>query len=387
MKIAILINDVLRGGAPRIVLDIVRKSDKSKFKFVIVVFKSDDVFADHAIPSLRKELEAAGARVIYLSRVRKSKLTDVLSCVRVLRAERPDVVHTFLPYAGTLGRFAARLAGVPYIISTQCNIRVAYNFREYWIDRLTLPLAHVWTAAAECIESEYGGSVEYVTERSWRSGRWHFTIVAGVDVDQVQRVAVSVDRHAKRASIGVADTDVVVLMTARLISWKGQDDLIRALAYLPSHIHAVFVGWGNEEPFRRLAEHVGVSGRVHFLGARDDVYELLGASDVFAQPFKQDERGHMWQGPNTSQMEACAARVPSVSTRVPLMEYLVEDGVTGSLANTNDPKDLARSIIFMVDHPSAREALVERAARRVAERYSLGTMVNAYEKIYTKRTA
>ena len=126
----------------------------------------------------------------------------------------------------------------------------------------------------------------------------------------------------------------------------------------------------------------GVDKRVHFLGSRSDHIELLKAADIYVQAHNYTAEGNVWKGPNTSQMEACAAGVPSVSTAVPLIDTLIEDGVTGILARPNDPFDLARAITFLCEHPDDARRFAQAARVRVEERYSVSKMVNAYEELY-----
>jgi glycosyltransferase involved in cell wall biosynthesis len=292
-------------------------------------------------------------------------------------------VHTFLPYAGTIGRVIARLAGVKRIISTQCNVRVAYSLREYWMDRLTLPLVHAWTATAEGIEMEYGSSVAYWGKQAWGEGRRHYTIAGGVDCSAIEAAISRLDRTAKRAEIGLHGGDVMVMMTARLVSWKGHEDIIDAMALLPANMHLYLAGWGDRHQALVQRTHDrGIQDRVHFLGSRSDVYELLGAADVYVQSFSRTPEGRIWMGPSLSQMEACAAGVPSVSTAVPLIERLIEDNVTGVLALPNNPSDLARAIQYIRSHPHEAQQMAERARARVDQRYSIRAMVSAYQSLY-----
>ena len=121
---------------------------------------------------------------------------------------------------------------------------------------------------------------------------------------------------------------------------------------------------------------------VYFLGVRSDNVEMLKAAVIYVQAHNYAADGSVWKGPNTSQMEACAAGIPSVSTAVPLIEALIEDGVTGVLARPNDPKDLARAIQWLAEHPEDARRLANAARARIEERYTVRRMVDAYEDLY-----
>lgn len=381
ISVVIIVNELLRGGAQRIILDIARGIDKRQFSITVTYLKSHKNFGEKAA-TLEEEFRRANVRVISLEGAQKFSFLDLLKLIRFLRDERPDIVHTFLPYAGTLGRIAARIARVPRIMSTQCNVRVAYGFKGYWYDRITLVLAHAWTAATEGIELEYGGSAAPFSRGSWALGRRHFSISAGVDLSAFDARIAACDKNAKRAEIGIPKDVPLVMMTARLISWKGPTDLVEAMRYVP-RAHLIIVGWGPLQ--KRLAKQARDNGsgeRVHLLGARSDVAELLAAADVYVQAHNRSADGDIWAGPNLSQIEACAAKIPSVSTRVPLIECLIEDGITGKLAEPNNPRSLAAAIQWVIDHPKEARAMALAARERVRERYTVEHMVNQYAGMY-----
>ena len=194
---------------------------------------------------------------------------------------------------------------------------------------------------------------------------------------------ISTDRRSVRTSLGLRKNQIGVLTIARLISWKGLEDLIRAVAFLPNNVQLYIVGWGPiEHQLRSLAKNEGVVDRVHFLLSRSDVPELLAASDLYVQAHRYASDGRVWEGPNTSQMEACAALLPSVSTAVPRIERLIEDGLTGVLAEPNNPRDLARAIDSLIKDPSWAFALAKAARGRVEECYSTDIMARNYQLLY-----
>jgi glycosyltransferase involved in cell wall biosynthesis len=382
IRVIILINELLRGGAQRIVLDIAQNIDRKRFALQVVYLKADTNFPPDA-QTVLSELEASGISAVCLSGGPRFSFAEAVRLYTFLRREKPHVLQTFLPYAGILGRVIGRLARVPHITSVQCNLPIAYTKKNYWLDKLTLPLAEVWTGATEGIEQSYGNSVEPFTRKAWQKGRRHFTIVAGVDLPAFDARIAKANREEKRREIGVAKEDTLVMMTARLISWKGHKNLIEAMRLLPASIHLILVGWGPlEAELRAQAEKEGTAGRIHFLGSRNDVIELLAAADIYVQAHSYAADGSVWKGPNTSQMEACAAHIPSVSTAVPLIEALIEDKKTGVLARPNDPRDLARAILFLYEHPDDAKRLAQAARVRVEKHYSLISMIRSYEGLY-----
>lgn len=381
-KIVIIVNELLRGGAQRIILDIAKKIDHNEFDLHVVTLKAENVFPPES-KTLLSDLLKTGTKVTMIDGRQRVSFGEFLRLVRFLKREKPDVVHTFLPYAGTVGRIASRVVGIKNIISTQCNLPVAYSKKVYWLDKLTLPLAKVWVGATEGIEFHYGRSSEYYTNDLWKKGRRHFSIVAGVDLEKIEQVVKNCNRKEKRRAIGVTEQDKLVLMTARLISWKGHREVINAMKLLPEDYHVAFAGWGPlESDFKLLAKKLGLDKRVHFLGVRDDIYELLAAADFYIQAFSRLKNGDIWVGPNTSLIEAAAAGVPIVCTSVPLIDKLIEDCVTGKLTKIDVPESYATALEWFSNHHGLIPQMTQLARDRVRDHYSVETMVNQFERLY-----
>jgi glycosyltransferase involved in cell wall biosynthesis len=119
----------------------------------------------------------------------------------------------------------------------------------------------------------------------------------------------------------------------------------------------------------------GIETRVHLLGNRTDVPEILGASDVFA--LASD-----WEGNPLSVMEAMAAGKPVVATAVGGVPDLVEDGWTGSLAPRGDADALAGAITGMIERPEYRLAMGLQGAEKALEHFDVSSMSHSYERLY-----
>jgi glycosyltransferase involved in cell wall biosynthesis len=137
-----------------------------------------------------------------------------------------------------------------------------------------------------------------------------------------------------------------------------------------SRAHLVLVGEGAERsPLEALAART--PGRIHFLGARSDVADILPALDVVVLPSKP-----LVETLPLSVMEAMAAGRPVVATRVGALDELIEDGVTGRLVPPNDPAALATALADLLADQAERERLGAAAALR-ATQFDIETTVEA----------
>jgi glycosyltransferase involved in cell wall biosynthesis len=387
IKVVILINELLRGGAQRIVLDIAKNINRDQFDVHIVYLKDHNNFGPDP-KTVLEEVKATGLPVTCLEGGKKFSFSEAKKLYLFLKKEKPDVVQAFMPYSAILARSIGLIAGVKSVLSVQCNLPIAYTKKVYWLDKFTLFLGKAWTGATEGIEQSYGKTINHFSKESWKQGQRHFTIVAGVDLPVFDKKISTIDKVSKKKEINIPEDARIVMMTARLISWKGHTDLIAAMQFVSQTTHLILVGWGPlEEELKQQATNQNVSNRVHFLGARNDVIELLKTADVYVQAHSYAPDGKIWMGPNTSQMEACAAYIPSVSTAVPLIEYLIEDGITGKLAKPNNPEDLAKAITFLFEYSEEAKQMAMVARKRVEEKYSVAAMVKNYEDLYVSTAA
>ena len=158
---------------------------------------------------------------------------------------------------------------------------------------------------------------------------------------------------------------------ARLAPQKDHRTLIEAARLVPE---AEFVVAGDGE-LREQLERQAAGSRVRFLGARDDVPEILASLDVFAFP-------SLFEGLCVAVIEAQAAGVPVVATPVGGIRETVVDGETGLVVPTRDPPALAAAIRRLLEDRPAAEAMAAEAKRRVGERFSVERMVEETLRIY-----
>lgn len=169
-----------------------------------------------------------------------------------------------------------------------------------------------------------------------------------------------------------AEGEPLVLSIGRLVEKKGFDDLLRALA-LMSAGRLVVIGSGPlDSELRRLAEELGVSGRVQWEGEmeHDDALGWLAGADVFCLPCKVASDGDRDSMPVVIK-EAMAAGLPVVSTREVGVPEMVDDGTTGLLVPPSDPPALAAALQELLRDPARRRAMGAAGAVLVAERFDL----------------
>ena len=143
------------------------------------------------------------------------------------------------------------------------------------------------------------------------------------------------------------------------------------------HSRLLLAGDGSlREAARAYAAQRGVADRVHFLGVRAEVAEMLAACDLFAL-------SSHWEGSPLAVMEAMAAGLPVVATAVGGVPELVADGETGILVPAGEERAFAAALVSLARDPSRRQDLAAAALRRAAA-FNLDTMVASYAGLFER---
>ena len=331
----------------------------------------DVTVAAHGDGPLREAAASAGVRFVALSHVRRAinpwrDLAGLLELVRLMRRERPDILHASSSKAGVLGRVAATLARVPIRVFTVHGWAFAANAgavsRAYrWADRLTRPLTTVTICVSE-------------TERA--AGLAARTC----DEDKTVVIPNAVDvRVAPRAN-PVRPTPRI-LAVGRLKAPKDFLTLIRSLRAVRAPFEAMIVGDGPDRV--QLEDEIrarGLSEQVRLAGERSDVPELLAASDVFVLPSRSE-------GMPVSVLEAMAAGLPVVASRVGGLAEQVVDGETGLLVQPGDPAELAAALERVLTDPSMRLRLGATGRARAEQAFDVDRFRRAHLELYSRELA
>jgi glycosyltransferase involved in cell wall biosynthesis len=263
----------------------------------------------------------------------------------------------------TVGAFAAAAgAGVPLVVSVR---EIYTDFARFWpVYRRFLRRADALLCSSEPVRAQFGDDAR-----------------AQVVHEGVTGVARRAPRAEARAALDLPDEAFVAAVLGRLSSWKGQEVLIEAVAEVP-HAIALVAGdaWPGEERFERglrsLAERLGVSARVRFVGFREDVENVYGAADVVVVPSTRPD-----PLPNSA-LESAAAGCCVVAAAHGGLPEILRDGETGRLVPPGDAAALAAVLSELASDPAQRRRLGEAAAADVADRFAVSRLLARTQGVY-----
>jgi glycosyltransferase involved in cell wall biosynthesis len=297
----------------------------------------------------------------------------LLGIERHLREIQPDIVHTFLLTASLYGRAAAILARVPIVVGTEVNIYQQKRPHHVLAERLLMRGTNRVVVSAESVRDFYTRQVHADPTRV-------DVIYNAVDWSQLQTTMPS---GAMRASVGVPAAAPLAGIIARLTEQKAHRHLFDAIAGRPelATLHLLVIGDGElREELRAQVDRLGLAARVHFLGARRDLGDLLAAIDLFVMP-------SLWEGLPLSMVLAMGAGLPVVATRVAGIPEVVENGVTGLLVPPADVPALGAALARLVSDQQLRETLGAAAAAFVRPRFGVDGYLAAVTGLYDRLLA
>jgi glycosyltransferase involved in cell wall biosynthesis len=294
---------------------------------------------------------------------------------RVMRVQRPAVVHTHTSKAGFVGRLAARLAGVPAVIH-QPHGHIFYGYYDGGRTAFYIALERIaarWTDRIVTLTER--GTDEHLARNIGRREQYR-TVPSGVPTAALRAAAPS--RSVARARLGLPDDAFVVAGLGRLVPVKGFDVLVAALRPLADAVplsRLVLIGDGPQRrELHAAARDLGVSGRVLITGVTSDITGWLAAADVLAAPSRNEGMGR-------AIVEAMALGLPVVGAEVGGIPAVVAEGETGWLVPPGDSLALAAALIELARDEALRIKLGTAGVTR-AEAFSTDVAHAAMRAIY-----
>jgi glycosyltransferase involved in cell wall biosynthesis len=370
-SLCLIITGLSTGGAETMLLKLLQNIDRTVF--VPQVISLTDV------GEIGTSIEALGIPVHALG-MKPGRLSPhaFVQLVRLLRRQRPDVVHTWMYHADLIGGIAARLAGRSALAwclrnsdlsreaskrSTRMVVRVC-ALLSGWLPRRILSCSE----RARAVHEQVG----------YRAGKIR-TVPNGFDLSRFapDRAA----RAAVRAELEIPTNSLVVGLMARADPQKNHAGFIDAAARVAHELpdtHFVLAGTGIDDrngALVQLIEGHRLRAQFHLLGRREDMPQLMAALDVLASTSSFGEAFPNVLG------EAMACGVPCVVTDVGDSAEIV--GACGRVVNAGDMGSLAREMVTLLKLPAeSRAALGHHARERVRERYEIGAVARRYEDFY-----
>jgi glycosyltransferase involved in cell wall biosynthesis len=362
LKVMMLAVGLEVGGTERQLLDVSSRLDPRRFNAIVCVLKGEG--------AIGHELRDRGVKLIALHGKGKWDVRVIYRLWRVMRTERPDIVHAFLFLANIAARVIGRLLRVPVVIGSYRGVEIWKSRLYVFVDRLTAGWAHSMTCCSHAVRQDAMARIGGPSEK-------YVAIYNGVDIARFAgRTSLT------RGRIGLPDGVPAVGVVCRLSEpTKGLTILLEAFARLVrrpqmEHCRLLVVGDG---PARRMLEdlaiRLGLSENVVFAGMRRDVESVMPLVDLFVLPSR-------YEGFGIAIVEAMAASRPVVASAVGGIPEIVVHGQTGFLVAPGDVGGLVEAMWRVLRHPEQAVLYGLAGLERVRERFSIEATVRRHEELY-----
>lgn len=297
---------------------------------------------------------------------------SVYRLFRKLRKIRPDILHTLIPVCNVMGALAGKAARVPVIVCSRLSLgnyrdtaRTFSRFEDFTDRYFTL------------MHCKSNGIKDDVMRREPVDPDDLRVIYNGIDTTAFGQ---PFNREPLREELGLTVGHPVIGMVANLKPYKGHADLLKAApAILHDHPTTKFLIIGRDDGIQKeleeLAVKLNISNHVIFAGERHDVPRLLQLMTLLVSASHEE-------GFSNTILEAMAAGLPVIATRVGGNLEQIVDGQTGYLVTPSAPDEFAESIKMLLNNPALAEKMGHRASRRVAQNFAITAVSQQMQEFY-----
>jgi glycosyltransferase involved in cell wall biosynthesis len=373
-KVVFLITKSNWGGAQKYVFELAVAAKANGLHVIVACGGTGGQKAELGL--MAEKLQEADIRVIPIVHFMRdmslgNDLVAFLDICRIIREERPHVLHVTSSKAGGMGALAGRLFGIKKIIFTSHGLTVDEVWRPRW-QRFFIFIGTYYTIAAAHV------SIMISKETYERAcniiGRKHKIAyikngIAPVDFK-------SKDEARALLELQIPPDHMLIGGIGELHPNKNWLQAITAVAHLPHTVHLAILGSGEEyAALKYHTEALGINDRVHLLGYVPDAATYIKAFDIFVLPSKKEGLPYVI-------LEAGLAGLPVIATDLPGNRDIIESGVHGFLIEP-EYRMLATSLEMLMRDPGMRRTLGARLQEKVMDEFSIEHMVNATFALYT----
>ncbi|MDP2939633.1 MAG: glycosyltransferase family 4 protein [Candidatus Omnitrophota bacterium] len=303
-------------------------------------------------------------------------LLALFEIIGLIRQEKFTIVHTHNSKAGILGRFAARICGVPIVVHTLHSCVFNYPNLNWFQKRFFLFLEKLAAKITDKLITISEPLKDEFIKAKVASRDKFITIYSGVEIEKFKLHS---NIAEKKQELGIPENKFVVGIVGRLDEGKGHEFVLKSVPLVLNEVKDVVFTFVGDGPLRKslenLATELGIRENVIFTGIRNDVAEVLQVFDIFCL-------ASLYEGMGRVILEAQVAGKPVVATRIGGIPDIVCENKTAFLVKTKDASSLAGALLKLIKDDSLRQAMSDAAEEFVSFKFSSEKMVADIIKVY-----
>ncbi len=372
-KIAIIITKLELGGAQKIALSLCKNINKDNF----------DIFLICGCGGMLDEEARHDTQVFFVKDLVRelNPIKDIkalLAIYKILKKEKPDIVHTHSSKAGILGRIAAKMAGIKYII----HAIHGFAFNDYqnkmkkyfyiFLEKICAKISDI--LIVECEQTKLKG-LKYNIGKKEK----YIKIPLGLNLDEFKNYS---QGKMLRKELSIKDDELLVSTIGPFKPQKNLSDFIKIANIViktNNKIKFAIAGDGDlRKNLENLITDLNLENSVFLLGWRRDIPNILYSSDIFLMT-------SLWEGMPVVSINTLYCGIPMIVNAVDGQIDLINDGVNGYLIKPFDIKTAAEKVLLLASNKNLRENISLKAKASIDETYSTEYMIKQHEKLYNKK--
>ena len=373
MKLAIISGTTLPGGGPRHIYSLLEKMDRKEWDIMVCTHK-DGSYWDKLIALGITPYDLVLRRLAFLT---------FFELFKILRKEKPDLIHTHGKGPGVYGRLLGWILGIPVVHTFhgfQYKLLPVLNKLFYLLVENILTLLtkhHIFVGNGE------QGKAKIL---SFLNDSNSSVINNGVDLNSFENLSPADDAFAE---LGLGDSEKIKVFgtLSRVSPEKGIITLLEGFGEakkIAPHIRLIIVGdcpEEHEEYIKTVRQYIhenGLDGTVKILGSRENALGFLKCIDFYVSP-------SMSEGLPYNILESLAAGNPVVATDIPGNNDIIRKSVEGVLIPVNSGRSLAHGLLTLLEMGTEEcKAMVQNGKARIRDQFSLGQMTEKTFSLYKK---
>lgn len=370
IKVCVIITKLELGGAQKVAIDLCKKTDKNKFETFMIC----------GMGGILDDETANGIKVYFVpDLVRKiNPLKDFkagIEIYKILKKEKPDIVHTHSSKAGIIGRITAFAAGTKAVIHTIHGFPFN-DTQSFFKKNLYITLEKLCAKISKIlIPVSTENTVKGLSYKIGTQKQYHY-IRLGIDIENFKNLS-----HAPllKKELGLCENDKLVTTIGPFKPQKNLGDFIKTANIIVKknkNFKFIITGDGDERPkLESLIKEYALWDNIFLLGWRRDISNILNSSDFFVMT-------SLWEGLPISTIEAMSCGLVPVVNDVDGQREIIKDGKNGFLIQPYDITDTAAKILYLSNNPEIKDKMSLEARQTINETFSIDYMIKRHEELY-----
>jgi len=366
MKIRVLhiVLSMETGGLENGIVNLTNNADADNYTVDVLCLRERGELADR--------ITNPNSQVLFDNDRSHSLLTAIKKIYKTCKTGNYHVIHSHGFTTMLAGYIAGKLARTPIIMNGEHGTLYHSSSKQRIAQKILFKKMNANLTVSEDLIREI--------RESFNLGDDNFqAIINGVDTEKFKpdkKIGAQI-----RQDLNLSNSDILIGSVGRLVEVKNYKSLINAFSLIcheQPHVHLVLAGSGPErKSLENQINHYQLNKRIHLLGRRDDIPRIMNAIDIFVLP-------SFSEGLSNTLLEAMSCGTPVIASDVGGNGEIIVPQITGYLYESNNDNGLANLLGKLVNNPKHIQQLSELAREHILVNYSLSSMVNNYEAVYSK---